>query len=454
MLEVVVDNPERTSMHYCMEAIKLSSADPTMGMFPIGASATRRSSRCSRSSASRCSSSVAHPAGRGAQHHFRHDDAGEGQGARTSASYAPWGRPKGAIMRVFLITGASIGVVGTHRRVRSSASLFTWNIEGIKSVRVMKVIEHGRCSIRAFLLSDADAGGHRSVRETAGMIVAMALLLSVLATHVPVVEAPRVSIRSKRCGTNDHGYQSPCRHAVSSTGQSTVLKLEGLEREIQARATREISCASRGRARNSDAGTGGGAGRAVRFAGKSTLLHVTRDLLETPDSRATSSSTAGIALVPVGRPSARAMRRRRNGLRLSVPSVAAGILGAGKRGDPADDPGATAAGCRSARAGRCSVRSGLAIAPNIARPNFPVANSSAPPSAGALRMRPGCCWLMSRRGISIRARPSTCFRSLFNSVREHGVAALIATHNMDLARRMDRVLQMQDGVSSRLLPRR
>ncbi|MBK9078078.1 MAG: ABC transporter ATP-binding protein [Hyphomicrobium sp.] len=37
------------------------------------------------------------------------------------------------------------------------------------------------------------------------------------------------------------------------------------------------------------------------------------------------------------------------------------------------------------------------------------------------------------------------FQELIELIRRQGVAALIATHNMDLARRMDRVLQMHDG---------
>lgn len=37
------------------------------------------------------------------------------------------------------------------------------------------------------------------------------------------------------------------------------------------------------------------------------------------------------------------------------------------------------------------------------------------------------------------------FQELVELIRRQGVAALIATHNMDLARRMDRILQMQDG---------
>ena len=37
------------------------------------------------------------------------------------------------------------------------------------------------------------------------------------------------------------------------------------------------------------------------------------------------------------------------------------------------------------------------------------------------------------------------FTELIDLIHRQGVAALIATHNMDLARRMDRVLRMQDG---------
>jgi lipoprotein-releasing system ATP-binding protein len=38
------------------------------------------------------------------------------------------------------------------------------------------------------------------------------------------------------------------------------------------------------------------------------------------------------------------------------------------------------------------------------------------------------------------------FRSFHDSAREQGVAALIATHNMDLARYMDRVLALREGM--------
>jgi lipoprotein-releasing system ATP-binding protein len=38
------------------------------------------------------------------------------------------------------------------------------------------------------------------------------------------------------------------------------------------------------------------------------------------------------------------------------------------------------------------------------------------------------------------------FDELIHLIRSTGVAALIATHNIDLARRMDRVLRMEDGL--------
>ena len=43
------------------------------------------------------------------------------------------------------------------------------------------------------------------------------------------------------------------------------------------------------------------------------------------------------------------------------------------------------------------------------------------------------------------ATADTVFLELMASVREHGLAALIATHNPDLARRMDRIVTLRDG---------
>ena len=37
------------------------------------------------------------------------------------------------------------------------------------------------------------------------------------------------------------------------------------------------------------------------------------------------------------------------------------------------------------------------------------------------------------------------FAELLEQVRGHGVAALVATHNPELARRMDRIVTLRDG---------
>jgi lipoprotein-releasing system ATP-binding protein len=44
------------------------------------------------------------------------------------------------------------------------------------------------------------------------------------------------------------------------------------------------------------------------------------------------------------------------------------------------------------------------------------------------------------------ATAETVFRQLLTLVRETGMAALIATHNPELAARMDRTLHLKDGV--------
>jgi lipoprotein-releasing system ATP-binding protein len=44
------------------------------------------------------------------------------------------------------------------------------------------------------------------------------------------------------------------------------------------------------------------------------------------------------------------------------------------------------------------------------------------------------------------------FDALIHLIRTTGVAALIATHNLDIARRMDRVLTLSDGLLVELQP--
>ena len=44
------------------------------------------------------------------------------------------------------------------------------------------------------------------------------------------------------------------------------------------------------------------------------------------------------------------------------------------------------------------------------------------------------------------------FRELISLIEHTGVSALIATHNMDLARNMHRILRLEDGVLRELRP--
>lgn len=97
------------------------------------------------------------------------------------------GASKGAVMRIFLITGASIGVVGTLAGLVLGV-LFCWNIDAIKefvSYITGATIFDPTVYYLTRLPADIDP------KETAG-IVAMALALSVLATLYPSWRASKL----------------------------------------------------------------------------------------------------------------------------------------------------------------------------------------------------------------------------------------------------------------------
>ena len=60
-------------------------------------------------------------------------------------------------------------------------------------------------------------------------------------------------------------------------------------------------------------------------------------------------------------------------------------------------------------------------------------------------MRRGRCSRTSRPAISIRNTADHVFQALMQLVRATRVAMLIATHNMELASRMDRRVSLQNG---------
>jgi lipoprotein-releasing system permease protein len=97
------------------------------------------------------------------------------------------GASKSAVMRVFLITGASIGIVGTLAGLILGI-VFCWNIEAIKNfvswITGTTVFDPSIYYLTR-LPVDID------VRETAG-IVLMALVISVLATLYPSWRASKL----------------------------------------------------------------------------------------------------------------------------------------------------------------------------------------------------------------------------------------------------------------------
>lgn len=97
------------------------------------------------------------------------------------------GATKGAVMRIFLITGASIGIVGTLAGLVIGV-VFCWNIETIKNaVSWLSGTTVFDPSVYYLTRLPAEINPH----ETGG-IVAMALVLSVIATLYPSWRASRL----------------------------------------------------------------------------------------------------------------------------------------------------------------------------------------------------------------------------------------------------------------------
>ena len=84
-------------------------------------------------------------------------------------------------------------------------------------------------------------------------------------------------------------------------------------------------------------------------------------------------------------------------------------------------------------------------ASTTARASCRAASSSASPSRARSPTRRASCSPTSRPETSIRAPSERVFSALTQLVRASGLAAIIATHNMDLAARMDRRVTLRDG---------
>jgi lipoprotein-releasing system permease protein len=97
------------------------------------------------------------------------------------------GATKGAIMRVFLITGASIGVVGTIAGLLLGIA-FCWRIDEIRQI-VQRLTGTTLMDPTVYYLTRLPAD--IDVHETTGIVI-MALVLSVLATLYPSWRASRL----------------------------------------------------------------------------------------------------------------------------------------------------------------------------------------------------------------------------------------------------------------------
>ena len=93
---------------------------------------------------------------------------------------------------------------------------------------------------------------------------------------------------------------------------------------------------------------------------------------------------------------------------------------------------------------RCCHRSGWRRARGICRASCPVASSSAWRSPARWPMRRRCCW-PTNRPVTWTSRPPGGVRGIACDGARESVAALIATHNPDLAARMDRTVTLREG---------
>jgi lipoprotein-releasing system permease protein len=107
--------------------------------------------------------------------------------SRDIAVLRTMGATKGAMMRVFLITGASIGVVGTFAGL-IVAILFCWKIDQIR-LFVQWVTGTTVMDPSVYYLTKLPAD--MNVRETIGIVV-MALAITLLATLYPSWRASKL----------------------------------------------------------------------------------------------------------------------------------------------------------------------------------------------------------------------------------------------------------------------
>ena len=335
------------------------------------------------------------------------------------------GATRGAIMRVFLITGASIGIVGTIAGF-SLGLLLALNVEAIRAF-ISRLTSTNLFPAELYFLSRLPAEVNPAEVFT---VLGMAIVLSLLATLYPSWRAARldpVEALAVRVSGMASGKQQPALFLSRverryPQGEARLDVLRGVDLAIWPGEIVALVAPS---------GTG-----------KSTLLHVA-GLLEKPD---------GGEVYVGGRPTASMDDAGRTRLRrhelgfvyqfhhllpefsalenVVMPQLIAGLaksearvrseqllafLGLGER--LAHRPGELSGGEQQ----RVAIARAVANAPRLLLADEPTGNLD-PHTAAHV------------------------FQTLVAIVRASRLAALIATHNMDLAARMDRRVTIRDGL--------
>ena len=340
------------------------------------------------------------------------------------------GATRGAIMRVFFITGASIGTVGTLAGFILGV-VVSLNIESIRQF-ISWLTRTELFSPELYFLSQLPADMDAARDDHGDRHGAGAVVSSRRSTRPG---GRRASIRSRRCATNERRRRSSGRPA-----RRPVLRLVGVERHYQRRRRRADRARRRQPRRSIPARWWRWSRRPAPASRRSST-----------SPACSSSPTAARCSSPASRPASSPISERTahpppaDRLRLPVPPPAAGIHGAGKHHDAAAHPR------HRPRARRCSARCssspicGSRSARRTGRPSCPAASSSGWRSPAPSPTRRGCCSPTSRPATSTRPPPAFVFDGLIAAGARLEARRLIATHNHDLAARMDRVITLDEG---------
>ena len=178
-------------------------------------------------------------------------------------------------------------------------------------------------------------------------------------------------------------------------------------------------------------------------SGKSTLLHLLGGL-DAPT--AGEVRVAGESMQPRERRRARATAQPRARLRLPVPSPAARVHRARERRDAAARARSRAARARTRRRRELLERVGLGERLEHRPGELSGGERQRAAVARALVTRPAACSPTSRPAISTGRNAAQVFELMLELNRELGTSLVVVTHDPDLARRMDRVLELKDGL--------